>query len=59
MSHFSPNTEMPFKGSNSLNMGLSWCKGIMTLKSDKTDSHKEKLSKLSLTIMYNRDTKKQ
>ena len=49
MSHFSPNTEMPFKGSNSLNMGLSWCKGIMTLKSDKADSHEGRNSKTILT----------
>ena len=57
MSHISSNTEKPFKGSNCPNMGLSWCKGIMTLKSDEPNSHEEKLSKLSFTIMYNRNAK--
>ena len=49
MSHFSPNTEMPFKGANSPNMGFSWCNGIMTLKSNKTNSHEDKNSKITLT----------
>ena len=57
MSHFIPNVKMPFKGSNSLLTALSWCKGIMTLKSDEPNSHEEKLSKLSFTIMYNRNAK--
>ncbi len=42
MSHFIPNVKMPFKGSNSLPTALSWCKGIMTLKSHFPHSHEDK-----------------
>jgi len=49
MGHFSSNTEMPFKGANSLNMGLSRCKGIVTLKSNNTNSHEDKNSKITMT----------
>ena len=34
MGCFWSNVKMTFKGSNSLIAGLSWCKGIMTLKND-------------------------
>ena len=42
MSHFILNVKMQFKGSNSLLTALSWCKGIMTLKSHFPHSHEDK-----------------